>query len=163
MNQLGIKNLIAALVMLVSTSLLAKSPRLKANESFFHKCSDKSGVCRLIMKMDHRAFSSIADKQLSFDLFHGAIKVFQTRSYKVKKLRRTANPNIVVAILHVSGDWNLSDENKYSVIASRQKLDVKYIQRAYLSADQKRWMNFNYDAYKQSAARYDNGEAYQGE
>ena len=107
------------------------------------------------MKLDHRAFSSIAEKQMSFDLFHGAIKVFQTRNYKVKKLRRTSNPNIVVAVLHVTGDWELSEANKYSVVASRQKLDVRYIQRSHLSAEQKRWMDFDYNAYKQSASRYE--------
>ncbi len=155
MNHFGIKKIIVLLALVISTSLYAKSPRLKVNESFFHKCSDKSNVCRVIMKLDHRAFASIAEKQMSFDLFHGAIKVFQTRNYKVKKLRRTSNPNIVVAVLHVAGDWELSEANKHSVVSSRQKLDVRYIQRAHLSADQKRWMNFDYNAYKQSAARYE--------
>ena len=163
MNHLGIKKIVALLAFVISTSLFAKSPRLKVNESFFHRCSDKSNVCRVIMKLDHRAFASIADKQMSFDLFHGAIKVFQTRNYKVKKLRRTSNPNIVVAVLHVAGDWELSEANKQSVVASRQKLDVRYIQRTYLTAEQKRWMNFDYDAYKQSAARYERSAPRQAE
>ena len=154
MKQLGITKFIAAFMLLFSTSLMAKSPRLKVNESFFHKCSEKSQVCRVVMKLDHRAFASLADKKMSFDLFNGAIKVFQTRAYKVKKLRRTANPNVVVAVLHVAGEWELSEANKLSVVNSRQKLDVRYIDRPYLSAQQKQWMNFDYEAYKQSAARY---------
>ena len=40
MKQLGITKFIAAFMLLFSTSLIAKSPRLKVNESFFHKCSE---------------------------------------------------------------------------------------------------------------------------
>ena len=93
-----------------------------------------------------------------------SILVFKTRRYKVKKIRRTADANVVVAVLHASGKWEVSEANKYSVIAAKSHLMIKYTNRTQLSADQKRWMNFDYSAYKQSAQRnYQAEQTYQRE
>ena len=83
MKQLGITKFIAAFMLLFSTSLIAKSPRLKLTSRFFISVAKITSL-----PGSHEARSqglaSLADKKMSFDLFNGAIKVFQTRAYKQK-------------------------------------------------------------------------------
>ena len=155
-----LKNILLGLLMVVSGISYAKSSRLKLNEAYVHKCSEKGTVCRVIMRLDHRAFNSLAENRASFDLFKDSIQVFRTRSFKVKKIRRTSEPNVVVAVLHASGSFEVGENNKYAVIANKTKLDIRYINRTQLSSDQKRWMNFDYSSYRQSANRYNQAQQY---